>query len=74
MPEYPVASGAEIIAALEQLGFRKVRQRGSHVVMQRGSTGCIVPAHREVRRGTLGNIVRQSGVAPDDLIAALRGR
>ena len=73
MPEYPIASGAEIVGALERLGFRQVRQRGSHVVMQRGVAGCVAPLHREVRRGTLSSIVRQAGVAADELIAALRG-
>jgi predicted RNA binding protein YcfA (HicA-like mRNA interferase family) len=37
MPDYPVLSGAEIIKALESLGFQKMRQRGSHVVLIRGS-------------------------------------
>lgn len=71
MPDYPVVSGAEIVRALERLGFRQVRQRGSHVVLQRGSQGCVVPIHREVKRGTLGGIVRQAGIAPKDFLAAL---
>ena len=57
--------------ALERLGFRQVRQRGSHVVMRRAETGCVVPLHREIKRGTLASIIRQSGVAPADFVAAL---
>jgi len=72
MPEYPVLSGTEIVKALERLGFRQVRQRGSHIVMRRGESGCVVPLHGTVKRGTLGGIIRQSGVAPADFIAALR--
>ncbi len=72
MPDYPVLSGAEIIRALVLLGFVQVRQRGSHVVMRRGATGCVVPLHREVKRGTLGGIVRQAGVTPDEFLAAVR--
>lgn len=71
MPDYPVVSGAEIVRALERLGFERRRQRGSHVVLRRGGQGCVVPLHREVKRGTLAGIVRQAGVAPEDLIAAL---
>ena len=71
MPDYPVLSGAEIVRALERLGFVQARRRGSHVVMQRGGQGCVVPLHREVKRGTLGGIVRQAGVTPDEFIAAL---
>ena len=71
MPDYPVLSGGEIIKALERLGFLQLRQNGSHVVLRRGANGCVVPLHREVKRGTLGGIVRQAGVTPDEFLAAL---
>jgi len=71
MPEWPVLSGAEVIRALERLGFRQVRQRGSHVVMRRGDAGCVVPLHRAVKRGTLAGIVRQAQVTPDAFLAAI---
>ena len=72
MPDYPILSGAEIIKALERLGFTQIRQKGSHVVLRRGANGCVVPMHREVKRGTLGGIVRQAGVSPDEFLAALK--
>ena len=34
MPKFPRVSGAEAIKALQRLGFEKVRQSGSHVVMR----------------------------------------
>jgi predicted RNA binding protein YcfA (HicA-like mRNA interferase family) len=34
MPKLGVFSGSELCRILEQRGFRAVRQRGSHVVMQ----------------------------------------
>lgn len=71
MPDYPVLSGTEVIAALERLGFERVRQRGSHVILRRAEQGCVVPLHRELKRGTLGGIVRQAGVTPDEFIAAV---
>lgn len=37
MPKLPRISGAQIQRALETLGFQKVRQSGSHVVMKRDS-------------------------------------
>jgi predicted RNA binding protein YcfA (HicA-like mRNA interferase family) len=73
MPEFPVLSGAEIIKALERLGFRQVRQRGSHVVMRKDCRGCVVPLHREVKRGTLTGILRQAEVSPDEFLAAASG-
>jgi predicted RNA binding protein YcfA (HicA-like mRNA interferase family) len=71
LPELPHVSGAEAIRALERLGFDVVRQRGSHVVMRRGSAGCVVPLHREIKRGTLAGILRQAGVEAEAFITAL---
>ena len=48
MPKLPRVSGAETVRTLERLGFVVVRQRGSHVVMRRGASGCVVPTHREI--------------------------
>jgi len=72
MPDYPVVSGSEIVKALERLGFVQGRQRGSHVVMKRGGAGCVVPLHREIKRGTLSSIVKQALVDPAEFLAALR--
>lgn len=70
MPELPLISGREAIQALERLGFEQIRQRGSHVTLRRrtpnGSVGCIVPLHRELKRGTLSSILRQAQVDPED--------
>ena len=71
MPELPVCSGAEVIRALERLGFRVVRQRGSYVMLRKGAASCVVPLHRELKRGTLSGILRQAGVNAADFIAAL---
>jgi predicted RNA binding protein YcfA (HicA-like mRNA interferase family) len=47
-------------------GFREVRRRGSHIVMQKQLSDTTitvpVPDHLELRIGTLQSIVRQSGV------------
>jgi predicted RNA binding protein YcfA (HicA-like mRNA interferase family) len=47
-------------------GFVEVRQRGSHIVMQKrllDTTITIpVPSHAELRTGTLQSIIRQSGL------------
>jgi len=71
MPKLPRTSGAAIIRALERLGFLKVRQSGSHVVMRRGPQGCVVPLHGEVKVGTLAGILRQADVSADEFIAAM---
>jgi predicted RNA binding protein YcfA (HicA-like mRNA interferase family) len=72
MPKLPVLSGADVIRALERLGFENVRQRGSHVVMRRGNAGTVVPLHRELKTGTLAGILRQAGVTHDAFLGAVK--
>jgi len=71
MPKLPVVSGTEVMQALERLGFAVARRRGSHIVMRRGSAGCVVPNHRELKRGTLVGLLKQAGVSQDEFLEAL---
>jgi len=71
MPKLPVVSGKECCKALGKLGFEEVRQRGSHVVMRRGESGCVVPMHREIKTGTLAGLLKQAGVSAQDFISSL---
>lgn len=73
MPKLPHLSGAEIVRVLESLGFTVARQRGSHIMLRRGHTGCVVPNHRQVKLGTLNGILKQAGVSSDEFIEALGG-
>ena len=70
-PSLPHVSGAEAIRALQKLGFVVVRQKGSHVVLRRGSVGCVVPNHRELKIGTLSSVLKQAGVSAEEFMAAL---
>ncbi len=72
MPKLPNVSGAEIQRALERLGFQKLRQSGSHVVMKRESKGCVVPMHSEVKIGTPAGLLRQAEVSSEEFVRALR--
>jgi predicted RNA binding protein YcfA (HicA-like mRNA interferase family) len=71
MPKLPRISGTELIRALERLGFTVVRQRGSHIIMRRGSSGCVVPNHRKIKVGTLTGILKQAEVSADEFMDAL---
>ncbi|MFB3879660.1 MAG: type II toxin-antitoxin system HicA family toxin [Armatimonadota bacterium] len=66
MARLRVLSGADVCRIPADNGFRLVRQRGSHAVVQRpiaNSTVTIpVPLHGELRIGTLLAIIRQSGL------------
>ncbi|MEK6911742.1 MAG: type II toxin-antitoxin system HicA family toxin [Candidatus Thermoplasmatota archaeon] len=70
MPRLPVVSGREAIKALSRLGFRAVRQRGSHVVMTGHGRTVSVPLHAELDRGTLRAILRQANVSVEQFIEA----
>ena len=70
MAKLPRVSGAETVRALERLGFSIARQRGSHIVMRRGQSGCVVPNHREIKTGTLAGVLRQAGVSVEEFISA----
>jgi len=75
MPDLRKVSGREMARALERLGFRRVRQRGSHSILIRdtaeGKVGCVVPMHRELKIGTVKGILRQAGVSPDEFLQVL---
>ena len=71
MPKLPHVSGKEAVKALERLGFAQVRQKGSHVILRRGTTGCVVPLHREIKVGTLSGVLKQAGVSTDEFVSAL---
>ncbi|MHB8778286.1 MAG: type II toxin-antitoxin system HicA family toxin [Anaerolineales bacterium] len=45
MPKLPVLKPRQTIAALEKAGFRKVRQKGSHIQFKRGNLLVTVPNH-----------------------------
>ena len=70
----PVLSGGEVIKALSKIGFKIEHQKGSHVVMARGDKGVVIPLHRELDRGTLKSIIRQSGLTREEFLSLLKKR
>jgi predicted RNA binding protein YcfA (HicA-like mRNA interferase family) len=66
MPKPKIISGREVCAILSLHGFKKIRQHGSHIVMQKKSDELTktvpVPDHDVVSFGTLRSIIRQSGL------------
>ena len=75
MPKLPVISGKELIAALKKAGFVEVRQKGSHVSLQKFTSGkyyrTVVPLHHELSKGILIDILHQTGLSRDDLLKLL---
>ncbi len=75
MPKMLRVSGREAIRALERLSFRVDRQRGSHVVLKKGTItgviGCVIPMHREIAAGTLRAALKLANVSLDEFNGAL---
>ena len=73
MPELPVISGDKCISALERIGYRAARKKGSHVRMRcSGRRPVTVPLHHELDRGTLRAILRASEVGVEEFVKLLR--
>jgi predicted RNA binding protein YcfA (HicA-like mRNA interferase family) len=73
MTPLPRISGQECIRALERAGFVRLRQTGSRVMLRRDIpyAQVVVPAHHELDRGTLRNIIRDAGMAVDESVRHL---
>lgn len=71
--------GERLARALERFGYQRVGQRGSHIhlVTERfGRHRVAVPAHRALKAGTLGELLKQDaehhGMTRDELIDELK--
>ncbi|MDJ0636281.1 MAG: type II toxin-antitoxin system HicA family toxin [Xenococcaceae cyanobacterium MO_188.B29] len=76
MPKLPRVTATETIKALKKLGFVKVRQKGSHVILKKQlnkeeniQIGCVIPLHRKTLAvGTLRSILNQAGISVEEFI------
>lgn len=72
MTRLPVVSGEELIKALQKAGFSVVRQKGSHVSLQKANLKTVVPLHTELAKGTLLGILKQCGLSKEELEELLK--
>jgi predicted RNA binding protein YcfA (HicA-like mRNA interferase family) len=61
----PGVNHLDAIRALEKAGFRVVRQ-GKHAVMSDGTRILTIPRHNPVNAFTMGGIVRDAGLTPEE--------
>ena len=73
MMKLPGVSGKKCVKVLEKFGFEIYRQRGSHVTLVRKFPldQATVPLHKELDRGTLRAILRQTGISSEEFTANL---
>lgn len=75
MTKLPVARGDKVVKAFSKAGWRAVRQKGSHVIMIKEGVDATlsVPVHKEkpVKRGTLRDLIKDSGLTLKEFIKLL---
>ncbi len=64
-------NGTEAVRALQRLGFVRLRQAGSHIIMRRGSRTVVVPQHKPIKPGTLKGLIEQAGLTAEEFTAQL---
>jgi len=72
MSKVPSLSYDQIVRALQRDGWVVVRQKGSHIRLQKHvateTLKLTVPAHRPVKRSTLAHILKQARLPVDDFL------
>jgi len=72
MSRLPALKSKQVIKVLEKAGFSFIRQKGSHRIYTKDNIGITIPCHnKELRKGTLRNIIRQSGITIKEFLDLL---
>ena len=69
MSRLPILTGLEVIKILEKVGFKTVRQKGSHVFLKhQDNRTTIIPVHKgkNIDRSLLRKILRDTKISPDE--------
>jgi predicted RNA binding protein YcfA (HicA-like mRNA interferase family) len=68
----PQISGIELVKRLRKFGFVVVRQRGSHIRLEKNTINrtikITVPAHQNLKKGTLYHIIKDAGMSPEEIL------
>ena len=70
MSVVPRISGKELCKALAKIGFEIDHQTGSHIILRNihpPYRRLTVPNHKELAKGTLRKIIRESGLSVEEL-------
>ena len=75
-PQLPVVSGRQVVRALERIGYRVVRQRGSHIRLRDETNPnhlpLTVPNHKTIKPGLLRKLLRDADLTTDEFVALLK--
>lgn len=65
MSKLPIISAIELIKILHKIGYDVDHQTGSHIILRNSKyphRRLSIPNHKEIARGTLSSIIKQSGL------------
>jgi predicted RNA binding protein YcfA (HicA-like mRNA interferase family) len=71
MSNLPIISGENTIKKLEKIGYRKVRQKGSHVRLRsinKTNRAITIPLHKELKTGLLHQIIKDAELSVEEFI------
>ncbi|MEA1944726.1 MAG: type II toxin-antitoxin system HicA family toxin [Euryarchaeota archaeon] len=73
MAKLPVISGIKAVKAFSKAGWVVSRQTRNHIIMEKvGSAVTLsVPKHRELKRGTLRDLIKDAGLTVEEFIELL---
>ncbi len=72
MNKLPIVSGTELVKALCKLGYYVRDQKGSHIHLRHSTKRPLtIPNHKEIARGTLRAILKDTGITIDELLKFL---
>lgn len=75
MAKLPSISGERLVRALKRAGFVELRQKGSHVSLEKRTAEkvyrTVVPQHPTLAKGTLADILKQAGLTTEQLLQLL---
>jgi predicted RNA binding protein YcfA (HicA-like mRNA interferase family) len=70
MTKVPSLDYHRVVRALRRAGWVVVRQRGSHIRLQKTTPDetlkIVVPAHRPIKRSTLSHIIKQAKLTVEE--------
>ena len=76
MPRLPVISAGEAIRVFEKIGYRVVRQRGSHIRLRDDQDEkhqpLTIPNHKTLKPGLLRRLIRDANLTVDEFTELLR--
>ena len=73
MPKLPLVSGKTAIKAFIRIGYRIVRQRGSHIRLYHPNRRPLtIPDHKVLGKGLLRKLLRDAELSIEDFIKLLK--